>query len=373
MSPEGIRPAAPAGAGMIRILRYYPRALSGDGGMTGAVRRGSEALAELGAEVVLAYEPNGHEPPEGRVRWEPVRHRGPDRFRVPVGLEELILDSDVLVLHSGWTSHNLRAAAMARRADIPYVLEPRGAYDPHIVRRHRMAKAIWWLARERKLVHLARAIHVFFPQEIPHLTALGYRGNVIIASNGVDVPDVRGAADERRDVLWLGRFDPQHKGLDVLLDGLARFPASQRPRVRLHGPDWRGRKGMVRRMAGDLGLSEDVVIGDAVYGEEKRKLLLGSAGFVYPSRWDACPNAVLEAVALGLPTLTGPYPLGAYLAHEGGAFRGNASPKSIESGLRALLDPRAADVGRQGAHVVARDLSWEKVAASWLRQLEACL
>lgn len=331
-------------------------------------------MAELGAEVVIAYEPNGqHAPPKGRVRWEPVRHRGPDRFRVPVELEELIRDSDVLVLHSGWTAHNLRAAAMARRTGIPYVLEPRGAYDPHIVRRHRMAKALWWRARERKLVRLARAIHVFFPQEIDHLTALGYRGNVIISSNGVDVQDVGGGSAERHDVLWLGRFDPQHKGLDVLLHGIARFPAGQRPCVRLHGPDWRGRKGKVMEMVIDLGLTDDVVIGDAVYGEEKRKLLLRSAGFVYPSRWDACPNAVLEAVALGLPTLTGPYPLGAYLASKGGAFRANASPLAIELGLRALLGHGAVDVGRQGAQVVAHDLSWTSVAASWLRQLEACL
>ena len=32
------------------------------------------------------------------------------------------------------------------------------------------------------------------------------------------------------------------------------------------------------------------------------------------SRWDACPNAVLEAVALGVPTLVTPYPLGRFLA-----------------------------------------------------------
>ena len=47
-------------------------------------------------------------------------------------------------------------------------------------------------------------------------------------------------------VLWLGRFDPEHKGLDLLLQALALLPSRERPTLRIHGPDWRGRKQKVR-------------------------------------------------------------------------------------------------------------------------------
>ena len=44
------------------------------------------------------------------------------------------------------------------------------------------------------------------------------------------------------DVLWLGRFDPTHKGLDLLVDAVRSLAPHERPRVRLHGPDRRGGK-----------------------------------------------------------------------------------------------------------------------------------
>ena len=52
----------------MRIVHYYPRALVGDGGMTGAVRRLSGALSEAGAEAVIAYD-DGPQPPSGEHRY----------------------------------------------------------------------------------------------------------------------------------------------------------------------------------------------------------------------------------------------------------------------------------------------------------------
>jgi glycosyltransferase involved in cell wall biosynthesis len=150
------------------------------------------------------------------------------------------------------------------------------------------------------------------------------------------------------------------------------LPEAERPILRLRGPDWRGRKRSVRAMAEARGVDGDVAIGMAAYGPAKISLLCGAQAFVYPSRWDACPNSVLEAVSLGIPTLTTPYPLGRYLAGRGGVVLAEADPPSLAEGLRVLL---AADSGRIGANgaQVAREFSWPRVAESWLRQVEACL
>src|SRR6266545_4430009 len=99
----------------MRIVRYHPRAAVGDGGMTGAIRRWSQSVASLGAEVSVAFE-EGSEPPESNgVRWIPVRHGGPGRTRIPLRLEDALRGADLLVLHSAWSLHNVRAAAVARR------------------------------------------------------------------------------------------------------------------------------------------------------------------------------------------------------------------------------------------------------------------
>ncbi|MGH2827962.1 MAG: glycosyltransferase [Actinomycetota bacterium] len=356
----------------MRIVRYYPRALVGDGGMTSAVRNWSQSMARCGTEAVIAYDEGVSPPDDEYVEWVQVRHAGRRGLKFPLGLEDVLEGTDLLVLHSGWTLRNVRAAAAARKLGVAYVLEPRGAYDPHIVARKRWLKRLWWAAWEKRLVHEARAIHVFFESERQHLEALGYGGSVIVASNGREAP-----TGELWDggsggyVLWLGRFDPEHKGLDLLLEGVALLPETERPHLRLHGPDWRSKKQLVQRWIDDAKLGDWVSVGDPVHGDQKRKLLAAASGFVYPSRWDACPNSVLESVALGVPTLTTPYPLGRYFSDKGGAFLAEATPEGLAQGLKRLGDGEAAAVGNKGAQVVREELGWDTVARVWLDQAKA--
>jgi glycosyltransferase involved in cell wall biosynthesis len=371
------RPDGPRATGTLetlRIVRYHPRALVGDGGMTNSVKKWSRGMVKAGARVTVVCEDGAEPPADDRLEWKPIPHRGPRAVKAPVGLERALEGADVVVLHSGWTYHNARAASAARKLGIPYILEPRGAYDPSIVRRKRLLKKAWWLAFEGHLMQNARAIHVFFEQERPHLAALGYRGPLLIASNGVEAPP-RELWDGGSGgyVLWLGRFDPEHKGLDVLLRAMTLLPPAERPLLRLHGPDWRGRKRAVEAMIDAMGLKRHVVVGPAAYGEQKRELLAQAAGFVYPSRWDACPNSVLEAISLGVPALVTPYPLGSYFAERQGAILADVDPASLAVGLRRLVSADATAIARRGAEITRTELSWDQVARTWLAQAQAVL
>ncbi len=342
--------------------------------MTSAVRRWSEALVRAGASVTVAYKEGGTPSANGGVRWLPIPHARLGTAEVPLGFEAVLREADLLVVHSGWTLHNIRTAALARKLGVPYLLEPRGAYDPHIVARKRLLKRAWWFAAERELVTGAAAIHAFFDSEREHLDALGYRGPVVVASNGVEAP-VGPLWDGGTGgyVLWLGRFDPEHKGLDILLQALRLLPASERPVIKIYGPDWRGRRERVEAMASSLGLDEWAQVGDSVYGAPKRSMLTQARGFVYPSRWDACPNSVLEAVSYEIPTLATPYPLGSVLAAKGAAFLADATPRALADGLVSLVSPEAASVGKRGGQVTRDEFSWDQVARSWLSQVEALL
>jgi glycosyltransferase involved in cell wall biosynthesis len=356
----------------MRIVRYYPRAAVGDGGMTSAVKHWSESFARAGVEAVIAYDRGKSPDDNGNVNWVQVEHTGPSGLRMPRGLSKVLKGTDLLVLHSGWTLHNLKAASEARKLGVPYLLEPRGAYDPHIVGRKRALKSAWWRAQERKLVSEAAAIHVFFDEERSHLDALGYAGPVVVASNGVEEQSFRWTGGGGY-VLWLGRFDPEHKGLDLLFEGLGEIPESERPVVRIQGPDWRGRKARVERLVERLGLSAWARIGNAVYGTEKKQLLAQADAFVYPSRWDACPNSVLESVAMGIPTITTPYPLGSYLGGRGGSVLAPGTAAGIGSALMTATSADAAEIGRTGSEIAARDLTWDAVGLVWLDQAKALI
>jgi glycosyltransferase involved in cell wall biosynthesis len=369
----------------MRIVRYYPRALVGDGGITSSVWHASRELCAAGADVILAFDQgapsavgngaasNRGDEARGGIELRQVEHRG--RWRAPVGLDAALAGSDVLVLHSAWTYHNVRAGAVARSIGVPYVLEPRGAYDPWIVGRRRVVKKAWWWLWERQLVEGARAVHLFFESEVSHLTALGYRGEVVVAPNGVLVPDEAvWDGGSGGYVLWYGRFDLEHKGIDLLVRALALLSEEERPPLRLHGPDARARgKERIRRLVHELGLERWVTIGEPVHGAEKWNLLARARGFAYPSRWEAFGNAVAEAAAVGVPILTTPYPLGRYLAERGAAIVVEPTPRGLADGMRRLLAPEAAELGQRARPIVRREFAWDRVSRDWLQQVERLL
>jgi glycosyltransferase involved in cell wall biosynthesis len=356
--------------GVVRIVNYHPRARVGDGGITNSVQRLSAALARAGADPVIAYDGSGTPHGEDGVTWVPVRHEGRGRVRLPRDLSPAFDGADVVVLNSAWTASNVRAGSAARRVRVPYVLAPRGAYDPLIVERRPLVKRAWWSLFERRLVAGAAGLHVFFADQQEHLRALGYAGPLVVAPNGVQVPPgSRWDGGSGGYVLYLGRFDPEHKGLDLLLQAVALLPEGERPQVRLHGPDWRGGKPRTVALRDRLGLQDHVSIGEAVYGDEKWDLVARCAGLVYPSRWEGFGNSLAEAAALGVPTLATPYPLARFLADRGAGFVAAADPQALAEGLRRLVSEEAVERGARARQVVADELTWDAVARTWLTQL----
>ncbi|MBA2318854.1 MAG: glycosyltransferase [Euzebyales bacterium] len=367
----------------MRIVHYHPRAVVGDGGITNSVQRLSTALAALGADPVIVHDvsagsrqrPGANAEPPGSnagVQWIGARHLGPSRMLLPVGLERALEGADLLVLNSAWTTHNARAGAVARKLGVPYALAPRGAYEPALLRRKRVVKRLWWEAVEQPLVRHARALHIFFEGERPSLARLGYHGDVIVAPNGVSVPSgFRWDGGSGGYLLYMGRFDPEHKGIDLLVRAVAELPAGQRPALRLHGPDWRGGKRRVRDLVRTLGVESWVTLGDAVYGEQKWATLSRARGFVYPSRWEGFGNSLAEASALGVPALATPYPLARFLGELGAAIVVEPTSSGVAAGLRELSNPEAAAVGERAAQVIQDQFTWEAVARRWLEQARA--
>src|SRR5712691_6364031 len=356
----------------MRIVHYYPRALIGDGGMTGAVRHLSVALSEAGAEAVIAYDEGPQPPSDGPVRWAPVRHIGPSRERLPLPaqLEPALRGADLVVLNSAWAAHNVVAGRVARKLGVAYVLAPRGAYEEQIFNRRRPVKRLWWAALEGPLVRRARAMHLFFDAERHIPERLGFPGAVIVAPNGVEAPhDIEWDGGSGGYVLWMGRFDAEHKGIDLLVRAVGSLSVSARPQLRLHGPDSRnGGKLAIRELVRELGLDPWVSVRDAVYGREKWETLAAAVGFAYPSRWEGFGNSVAEAASIGVPVVVTPYYLGRFLAERDAAILVEASTHGVALGLQAVAEPGAGAIGRNGRKVVEQHITWERVGAAWLTQ-----
>lgn len=359
----------------MKIVQYYPRAIAGDGGMTRAVQQLAVSLHRAGAETAIAFDDaSGRPTPVEGFTWLPVRHRGPKTHRVPdpKSFRAALRGADVIVMNSGFTPHNVLAARLARRQDTAYIVAPRGAYDPHIFLRRRQLKQFWWRCFEYPMVKQASAVHIFFKEEIANLEQLGYRGPTLVAPNGVECPPgMRWDGGTGGSLLWLGRFDPQHKGLDLLVTALGKIPRNERPALRLVGPDWRDGRQRILALIRQLDLGKWVSVEPAIYGDEKWSALKSATGFVYPSRWEGFGNSVAEAAAVGVPLLVTPYPFGRLLHSRGAAILAPATVEGLCEGLKAM--PGAALLGARARQIVLKELSWDHVGRSWLTQAEAVL
>lgn len=347
---------------------YHPRAFSGDGGISRSVRSLASAMADEGYEsrVIFDAKDDGRQSPES---WRGISHRGVGHLVIPVGLADAVEDLSVVVLHSAWVSYNILAGRIAARLGLPYVLAPRGAYEPSIMRRRPVAKKTWWHLFERRLVREAAAIHVFFQSQVEQIRNLGFDGPVIVAPNGVRVPtDVSWDGGSSEAFVYVGRFDMEHKGLRVLIESMSLLDELDRPQIILCGPDWRGGKAEARRAVARYALQKWIHIGPPIYGREKFELMASARGFLYPSRFEAFGNSAAEAAALGVPVLTGTYPLGNYLAGRNAGMAVVVEPESVAEALLRLGKPEAAELGNQ-AREAMRSFSWRSVAAAWGSQL----
>lgn len=149
---------------------------------------------------------------------------------------------------------------------------------------------------------------------------------------------------DARDLLFLGAFR-ELKGIDVLLNALARLQTRDGLRVSaslVGQPEGRAR---YEQMAGQLGIADHVVFHDPM---RARDAFATARAVTVPSRAESMPYVVLEAIAAGMPIVTtnvGGIP--EIFGHESHSLVPAGDPDALANAIKALI--KSPDAGRQTA------------------------
>lgn len=353
----------------MRIAHYYAHQFHRESGVTVSLSQWSRAQQDVGHDVVWLNDGQG-------VTCSPefptitVRHTGSRRLTsAPIGLAKYVADFDLVYLHEGWTLSHLVAGRACRKAQTAYVLMPHGVYESGIRESLKPPRALR-AGLERRLLEGALASHVFFPGEDRLVTDLAPSATTIIAPTGATLPpDTWRAGGDY--VAWFGRYDPGHKGLDLLLQGLAAVAPDRRPQLRLRGYDYRGGKSVIMGMVNELALAPWVDVGDEIRGEDKLSFLLSASCYVHPSRWESHSVALLEVLGMGVPALvSSAIHIAPLLRDDGAAVLVDATVQAWAQALRELGGSgMPAGVGSRGRAFVANRLDWGIVMDRWRTQL----
>lgn len=276
--------------------------------------------------------------------------------------------------HSVFIPENV---ALARRLRAPYVITPNGGYQREVLHgRKRLLKRVWWACYEERYVRSARRIHAVSPNEEEYLRQTFPYMRLSYFPNAVELPGILKRKPKRGHFVFIGRLAVQHKGLDILLRGYARFQAAHRRpgTLTLVGPDFREGRGELRALAASLGIQEQVLFPGSVQGDEKWHYLETAYAFVHPSRWDGLPFSVLEALAAGVPVLATPESNIADMIQDNGAgVSVTGNPEAVQAGL-AVLDSLSESayeaMSRNASDLTRTHFSWPSVVERAIRLYE---
>ena len=294
------------------------------------------ALASLGHEVVFVTKRHGNLPVHDRlqgldvlrVEYETERRLGITRsarqlFSLAQHFVALRRRFDVVLffnaeggLHNSWVIlpllHRLGKPTATRMTLVE-------SNDPAALQRKRYS---WLRMMPYRLHH--RVVGISSALCSSFQTVFGSDPRLVYIPNGVDLARFRPLPVDQRAALrqklglhpsfryctFVGRVS-HRKGIDILInawrDVIARHPDA---RMLLVGPtfdEFRGitKDGFAERLAGTIeqyGLASTITwVGRT---DEPEQYLQASDIFVFPSRREGCPNALLEAMACELPIVT---------------------------------------------------------------------
>jgi glycosyltransferase involved in cell wall biosynthesis len=251
---------------------------------------------------------------------------------------------------------------------IPYVISLRGGDVPGLVPEiegtHRLLQSMRRVSLENAVAVVANA------EGLRTLSEAHDPLRVRVIPNGVDAeffqPALHPANGAPYRIVFTGRFQAQ-KNVGLLLDECAALRQLTPQPFELHligdGPLRLELHGHAQR------LKLNVVWHGWTGREELRAVYQRSDCFVNPSFYEGMPNAVLEAMACGLPVIASDIPGNDAVVQHGvtGLLFSLNEPHALRNALAQLVNDGAAGcrMGNAGRASAERDFSWMTVARQY--------
>ena len=365
-------------------LKHFPAGAPLRDGPSIAVAGLASGLAQNGVRATVLCEGPARRSLRGeRYDVECFEQPAPRcRFTLAPGLKRYVAERlasmrELFVLNGMFHPSVYAFGRWLRRLGAPYVVAPHGSYDKGVFRHNPHLKWPYWYLFERHLLERACAIQVLDARHAALLRALGIDTRVIATENGVTPESVppesklnwRCEGGPAR-LVYLGRIDAHYKGLDILVDALARA-GKQRPcELALRGPDW-GDQARLEKRARRAGIAGKVRFIGPVLDRTSPEIIADYDIFCLPSRFEAFGLSALEAMLAARVLLVSERAgIARHVEASGCGVTVAPTVDGVLTGLDQLLACRERwrEMGMSGRRHALAHLNWGSIAGAALRE-----
>lgn len=215
---------------------------------------------------------------------------------------------DVIVITGIFDRNNIDIFKSCIRNRVNYIVSSRGNLTLESFNRSHFKKKIFMLLYGNKFINYAIGLHYLSKEEKNKSISIKNK-KIIISSNGVVKKDIKQEYSKReKNIIFIGRIDIFHKGLDRLIKQVKinqSYLRLKNVKIKLFGPSNRNDKKKLMEYIIRSKIEDIMIIGPSVNKCERDHLLLTNKYFIHTSRLEGQPQAVLEAISAGcIPVVT---------------------------------------------------------------------
>ena len=213
---------------------------------------------------------------------------------------------DLVVFESFYYIDDIKLYKECVKRKIPYIIIPRSALTRQGQAQKRYKKIPANILLFKSMTKHAAAVQYLTKKEYID-SGEKWCDNYFIMPNGIQekkkpVVQIKNSIKG----VYIGRFDPYQKGLDLLLEACDRCSTLLRKNnisIELYGPErYNCRADYIKEIQGK-NLTDILIVKEGVFGKEKQKVLESADFFVMTSRFEGMPMSLIEAMSYGLPCL----------------------------------------------------------------------
>lgn len=206
---------------------------------------------------------------------------------------------DIVHMHSVFIPKQATLAKRLVQRCIPYAITPHGGLDSQ---RGQIKKLLYSFLIEKQRFCRAAALTVVTPKEEETIKAFipQYKGVIRWVPNPIRQPVEKQSWEgniDTKKLIYLGRFDVLHKGIDILV-AIARYLPSD-IEIHLYGTKDQKTSRWMQKL--NQSLPNNVHFHSPVFGEDKMQVLTKASLYIQVSRWEVFGLSIAEAMYLGVP------------------------------------------------------------------------